>query len=407
MDLLFQVVIMEGWRPGTITIEIFTNFLYPGMILKGDGYDEDSNKIINKDEPLTKELIQSIKQKGIKKISYSRKQLNLRKQVSQSAISEAKIEKAISIIDDIKGAIKQEGASVKLPANDIQTVVRDFISDIQSNNNAFLNLLDLVELDDYTYTHSINVSTLSVMIGMSLNLEIERVVKLGTAGLLHDIGKMLIPEEILQKPGKLTPEEWTIMKNHPVLGYNIVRADKSFGDTVGQGVLWHHENYSGGGYPFGITHEKLDQFSQIITIADVFDALTSNSPYKQSWPFADTFSFLMQNSGTKFQPGATQVFLNNMVKKINEEPLYPENAFVFLNTGEVAYVVGYRANPFTLRPIVNIFLVPQIINDKKNNKLLKIHQQVDLEKDYNRFIMKRIMDQQALDKLNSMIGKKG
>jgi len=396
---------MENWRPDMITVEVYTNFLYPGMMLKGDGYDENENKIIDKDKPLSKDLIEKLKKDGVKKIRYTRTKLNVRKQTGEGAIAETKFEKAISIIGDIEGSIKQEGQSARIPSGEISEVVNGFISDIRDHNDACLNLIDLVEHNDITYTHSINVSTISILIGLSMSLEEEKVRILGVAGLLHDIGKIMIPEEILNKEGKLTPEEWTILKSHPVLGYNIVHGDKTFGEDVEKAVLCHHENYNGNGYPFGLSHEKINQYSMIISLADVFDAATTDRPYKKGLPFDEAFSYFMKNSGMKFPPGPTQVFLNNLIKKLNGEPLYPEKSYVYLNTGEVGYVVGHRLTPYSLRPIVNIFLVPQTADGAKSNRMLKVHQQIDLQNDYNRYIIKRITDNDIIMKFDSLLGR--
>ncbi len=390
------------YRTDAMKVEIYTNFLYPGMILKGDGFDEHENKVIEKDMPIPGKVIEDLKKRGVQKIHYSRTKLKIKKNLTSSMVSDKHLEKAVSIIEDIQGLIKNEGTSSRFPTAEIELVVNNFISDIRQNSDAYLNLLDIYDLDDYTYTHSVNVSAISILLGLSLGMEGDKIKILGIAGLLHDIGKTLISEKIIEKATPLTEEEWKILKNHPVFGYNILKGSNCFGPVVENTVLFHHENFMGGGYPFGINKEKQTHFSQVISIADVFDAMTSKRPYKEAVPFAESFAYFMDNSGKKFNPAYAQIFLRDMARKLNEEPIYPENAFVLLNTGEIAYIVGHRMSQFTLRPIVNIFLSPGT-KDRGIDKLTKHPIQVDLEGDFTRFIVKRIMDESQIEVFNRIL----
>lgn len=382
-----------------LKIEVFTNFLYPGMVLKGDGYAEDGTMVIHKDMALTKELIGQLINDGIKKITYVRPRLKLKKNVSSSMISEKKIEKAIAVMDDVEKAIRSK--SDKIPAAEIKLVVDGFVEDIRRNADACLNLLDLESFDDYTYTHSLNVSTLSIMLGLTLGLESDNIRALGITGLLHDIGKTLIPHEIIDKATKLTPAEWKIIQNHPVYGYNLLKAEGGlFNTQILNGVLLHHENFHGGGYPFGVNSDKINNFAEIISVVDVFDAITSKRSYKESKSYSEAFTYIMEESGIKFEPKIAQVFLRDLVKKINGEALYPIDSYVLLNTGEIAYIVDYRQSKYTLRPIISIFFNPQ-----KKDRFLRFHQQIDLEQVYNRSIIKKIVDSAYINKFNKVLGK--
>lgn len=393
-----------SFRTDMITVELFSQFLYPGVILKGDGYDESNNKVIDKDVPLTEEQIKIIKNSGIKKIHYSREKLRLKKDLSSSMIAEQHLEKAVSLIEDIRCSIKLEGTKSKLPVAAINELVGDFISDIKGNSDAYLNLLDLYHMDDYNYTHSINVATIAVLLGVSLNVDELRIKIMGISGLLHDIGKTLISDTIIDKPDKLNDEEWKVIKNHPVFSYNIIHAQNEFNEEVEKSILCHHENYNGGGYPFGLNHDKQTITSHVVSIADVFDAATSKKPYKQPWSFNEAFTFCMENSGRKFNPTITQIFLRDMAKKINEEPIYPEDCYVLLNTGEIAWVVGHRVSAYTLRPIVNIFLSPQV-SGKNQEQMIKHPLQIDLEGDYKRFVIRRITDVVQIQKFNLLLNR--
>lgn len=383
-----------------IKVEIYTKFLYPGMILKGDGFDETGKKVIDKNTPIEQEQINRLHLMNVQTITYSRERLKLKKDVSNSALSEVHIEKAINVVSDLEHVLRTKKGD--MPLKEVDVVVNDFINDIRDNRDACLNLLDLAELDDYTYTHSVNVSTLCITLGFAMNLEEDKLIHLGTAGLLHDIGKTLIDIDIINKPGKLNDEEWVIMRNHPTYSYQILKAQNEFNSAVLNGVLLHHENYNGKGYPLGITAEKSNVYAQIITVCDVFDAITSKRSYKEGATYSEAFTHIMENSGSKFHPKISQVFLKDLIKKINEEPLYPENSYVLLSTGEIGYVVGHRQSPFSLRPIINIFF-----NPNRPEKFLKFVQQIDLEQDYNRVVVKRIIDSRYIEKFNAQLGREG
>jgi HD-GYP domain-containing protein (c-di-GMP phosphodiesterase class II) len=248
------------------------------MILKGDCFDGDGNRLIDASKPITKEEIDHIKSLAIPVIYYRTSKLFMKNEVSQTIISDQSIGKALSVLQDIEHKVKNNHniASTK----DLHSVVEDFIREIKENSDAYLNLLDVFDLDEYTYSHAINVSTMSIMLGMALKLEAQKLFRIGIAGLLLDIGKSMIPKEVLFKKEPLTHDEMQMIRNHPVYGYNLLKGETGIHKDTLDGVLLHHENFMGGGYPFGFTHEKLSYAPQILTICDTFDAATTNRPYR-------------------------------------------------------------------------------------------------------------------------------
>ncbi len=386
-----------------IEVEVYTNFLYPGAILTGDGFDENGNKVIDKNVPITAEKIKELTAKGIKKIKYTRERPKVKKEVSKQIISDENYSRALEIIEFVQSSFKREGEKARIPSKELTSVAENFVSDIKSNSDAYLNLLELFDTDALIFSHSVNVATISMLLALSLKFEDEKIVQVGISALLHDIGKAFIPEEILNKPDKLTEEEWNIIKKHPLQAYQVIKDNPEFSKNTSIAILTHHEWYAGGGYPLGITHEKISPFAQIISIADVFDAATSEKPYKKAQTFEMAFNYIMENSGKKFNPNYAQVFLRDMAKKINEEPLYPVGSFVLLNTGEIAEVAGHRFNEYSLRPIINIFL--RFDHTNKTHIHLKVPIQIDLEKDYSRSIIKRITDENKINNFKNMIGR--
>ncbi|ABR30859.1 metal dependent phosphohydrolase [Thermosipho melanesiensis BI429] len=195
------------------------------------------------------------------------------------------------------------------------------ISSIQLGNyyatkyrNAKLELLmalakSLEEKDSYTLGHGENVAKLSVEIAKELGFSDNDLKLLEIAGILHDVGKIGIPDIIISKMDKLTSEEYEIMKEHSVKGYEILKNITEYKDTVATWVLHHHERWDGNGYPGGLKEEEIPLFSRILTISDVFDAITSDRPYRRAWSRKKAIAFIKDNSDIIFDPEIVNVFL--------------------------------------------------------------------------------------------------
>ncbi|MCX7882067.1 MAG: HD-GYP domain-containing protein [Brevinematales bacterium] len=386
-----------------VVMELYVNSLYPGMVFSGDVYDDSETLILEKGKPLTSDIIENLKLKKVKKIHYTQESMLFKQPVSRTMISEVNLGKAVNLLIDIENMLKNNSSG--LPTKAAKEIVGNLVTDIQENRDAYLNLLELQSQDQYTYTHGVNVTTLSILIATMVNIPTEKIHDLGIAALFHDIGKVMIPTSIIDKPTPLTPEEWKIIKQHPVYSYKILQAEAAFTDNILKTVLCHHEHHQGGGYPLGINHEKLSLLANIISLADVFDSMTSLRPYREAKTMDEAFAYIMEQSGKKFHPQLAQAFLKHMVEKLHESPLYPLESYVLLNTGEIGYVVDYPNNQkYTLRPIVNIFFNPH----KSSNLaecFLRIPLQINLEKDYSRMIVKRIIDPSYISKFNKILKK--
>jgi two-component system, response regulator RpfG len=164
--------------------------------------------------------------------------------------------------------------------------------------------------DEETGNHIVRMAKYSRLIAEGLNLDIDRCDLIELAAPMHDIGKIGIPDHILQKPGKLSLDELVIMKTHPLIGFRILQNSPSkyliMGATI---ALSHHEKYDGSGYPYGTNGDKIPLEARIVAVADVFDALTSNRPYKTAWSNEDSLAYLTANSGKHFDPACVAAFL--------------------------------------------------------------------------------------------------
>ncbi len=169
----------------------------------------------------------------------------------------------------------------------------------------------LTERDRYTGEHSASVVELSRTVATSLGLDAKAVERVSTAALLHDIGKVAIPDAILDKPAKLDEHEWALMREHPVIGERILRAIPGLG-AVAQIVRHEHERWDGGGYPDGLVATQIPVGSRIILACDTYHAMTSDRPYRVRMSYADALEELARCAGTQFDPQVTEVLIGQL-----------------------------------------------------------------------------------------------
>jgi putative nucleotidyltransferase with HDIG domain len=190
-------------------------------------------------------------------------------------IKETKVKEQLSQISD--------GHSVKI--TDLFSMSSQLVNDLGNQSDLFSHLCHLKTSDDSTYTHCLNVSMLCNIFAHWLHFDQTQIEALTVAGLLHDIGKIKISPEILNKPGKLTQEEFEIIKQHPKIGYDMVK-DKDIDEGIKQAILLHHEKMDGTGYPIGLSWDKIHPYAKIISIVDIYDAMTAERTYHHRYsPF--------------------------------------------------------------------------------------------------------------------------
>ena len=226
-------------------------------------------------------------------------------------------------------------------------LVDEISQSITRNPEAFLNLARLKTKDDYTYMHSVAVCALMIALGKQLGLTGEDLKEAGLAGLLHDVGKMMIPDEVLNKPGKLTDEEFEIIKGHPLKGWELLHGSPDITATALDVCLHHHERVDGKGYPDKLSGDKLTLFARMGAVCDVYDALTSNRCYKNGWEPADTIRKMAEWKDGHFDERVFQAF----VKTIG---IYPSGTLVRLKSGRLAIVLEQTERSL-LMPVVKVF----------------------------------------------------
>jgi putative nucleotidyltransferase with HDIG domain len=207
--------------------------------------------------------------------------------------------KAMSIRENSKILIKnilddpRSGEKIKKTKEEVNKMTECILN----NPDAIYDMLSLRNYDYYTYTHCVNVSVLSVGLGVAIGLKKDEIEKLGTGALLHDIGKSAIPPEVLNKQGKLTDTEYSIIKNHVIEGQNLLLQNKEVHPESLPAVVQHHEKLTGKGYPYGISGNQVVLFGRITAIADCYDALTTQRPYKTAFTPFHAISLVAKDSG--------------------------------------------------------------------------------------------------------------
>lgn len=224
-----------------------------------------------------------------------------------------------------------------------ESIADDLMASINSNDAIAIDISALKTSDEYTFKHSVDVATISMIVAKQQGLSPSEIREIGVCGLLHDIGKTKIPNEILNKPGRLDDNEFAIMKQHSVYGYNMVKDRPEFGPGICLGVLQHHEKINGHGYPLGATANKICPYARILSVADIYDALVTERPYKKAYSQRDAVEMIMSMT-MELDIQAMKSFLESMI-------LYPVDSIVELSNGEKARVVK-NVPHYILRPTV-------------------------------------------------------
>jgi len=231
-------------------------------------------------------------------------------------------------------------------AKTLRSHMKNLLETVRTTSIIQEDLTLLASFDTATYVHSVNVAIYSLMLGLSLKLNDAMLVDLGVGAMLHDLGKVWIPAAILKKPGKLTTEEYNLVKRHTEIGHKVLarQADLSF--LIAHCAFQHHEREDGSGYPRGLTSDQIHIFGKILAVADVYDSMVMPRPYRGSIPPGDAMEYLYSKAGREFDLEIVSIFS----KKVS---MYPIGTEVLLSTGMIA-IVAKLNEKLPSRPTVRI-----------------------------------------------------
>lgn len=325
VDKMGRDLIARGARLNEYQIEALRNMNVTGVYIR-EGEEEPETEVAKEKEP---EIPKQIKEK-IEELRVEDK---------------AKVKLSESVKKRVAEGMQYLYSNVESAqfSNAADSIADDLMQSITENDAIAVDIGILKVSDEYTFKHSVDVATIGMVIAKKQGFSAKQIHEVGIVGLLHDLGKSKIPNEILNKAGKLTEEEASVMQQHPVLGYRILSEKQDITDEVMRGVLQHHEKINGRGYPLGLKGEQISPYAKVISVADIYDALVTERPYKKPMTQRDAVEMIMALTD-ELDITVMRSFLSSVI-------LYPVGCIVQLSNGEAAKVVENNAE-YLLRPKV-------------------------------------------------------
>lgn len=328
----------------------------PGMVIARPVYGRDGRRLLLTNVELTEQYINRLVELGVPTIYIQ--EPDLLEDIDQGALYESVKELPDTISFETRleaekrlcGLMNDAKRGQLFDVQPVNEIVDTIIRQTISNRNIIGKLADIRILDDYTFAHCVNVCVLSVAMGINLGYTRRKLQELAVGALLHDLGKVMVPTDILQKPAALSQQEFEIVKQHSKDGYDMLRKIPGISLLAANIALQHHERYNGEGYPRSINGQEIHEFARIVAIADVYDALTADRVYKNMVLPYEAVEIIIASAGYQFDPELVRVFVENTA-------IYPIGSMVQLNSGATGVVVKNNRNLPT-RPAVRLVTDP-------------------------------------------------
>jgi HD-GYP domain-containing protein (c-di-GMP phosphodiesterase class II) len=321
----------------------------PNTVIAKTLYDLDGRVLVRSGVVLSKGILDRIKNLNILSIyiidEYSSGEIHdiIKPELRQKAIST--IKEAFSNINRLTVADKFS-KSESVYFNNIENMAESLIENVLSNDSVLISLVDIRSMDNYVYSHSVNVAVISLTLGIALKLSKRQLHYLCIGSLLHDVGKSFIPKEILMKKEELTSDETLLLQKHSNLGYKYLSDSYTLSAHSKIIAVQHHERSDGLGYPNGLVNDQISILSKIVSIADAYDMLSTGRPNKKAMFPSDVLEFLMSNAGIMFDYDLVNTFCKIVIP-------FSKGTIVNLSNGDIVIVEETLPN-FPLRPIVKI-----------------------------------------------------
>ncbi len=327
-----------------------SNFLYQGFELKNQA---DINAV----KEQCKFVFIDVKKQNksltfeSKDTPYSKGWLDTRTPPNKLSSFEKEVENAGYVYKEVSNLVRSFMEDVCLgktiTVEIAKKAVAECVNSILNAPDALLWMTQLKNRDLYTSQHSMNVCILAIALGRQINLPVKELNNVGLCGMMHDMGKMSVPLEVLNKPGKLEPDELKIMQSHPELGWKLLMSSNDMYGGAIDVAHSHHERLDGNGYPRKLTAEKITPYTRIVTIVDMYDAITSDRVYQRGRTHLEAINIMTKMCGTHLDSGLTYKFIECL-------GIYPPGSIVEMSNGEIAIVV--EANQKRLKPKIILLL---------------------------------------------------
>jgi len=331
------------------------NFIKEGDILASNIYNYNGDLLVFKETKINKKILERLKCWNHTILPIKRSPLT---ECTTKIIEITTKNKALyainnifnifhEYIDDTCEAITEEiKERTKEKINELQNITHEIVNNIINKRHVMLNLENIKKSDNYTFEHSINTATIALVLGIGYGLNKEQLYDLTLGTMLHDIGKVFIPRKILNKKGKLNEEEFEVIKGHTVKGFNLLKSSTNLKEAAISISLNHHERVDGNGYPKALKGDEIDILSRLAAIADVYDALVSDRPYREGLSPSEAVEFILASGEKHFSIDIVKVFVERVIP-------FPINSVVKLSNNSIGIVESLNPK-FPLRPIVKI-----------------------------------------------------
>jgi HD-GYP domain-containing protein (c-di-GMP phosphodiesterase class II) len=339
---------------------VSVNECTPGMRMAETIFNDYGAAIVAEDTILDEHIIAKISRLGIVKIKIYESEDSIVTVKNTELFSDQYYE-SVDIMKDVIHSISTGG---KVDIESVSIATNNIISRINENRDIINSINQIKTTDEYTYTHSVNVSLLCMLFGKWLKYDFFKVRDLVYTGLLHDIGKGKIDPEILNKKEALNGEEFEEIKKHPLYSYQLAEEMTGLNDNILKGILMHHEKEDGTGYPLGIKGDQINEFAKIVSICDIYDAMTSNRSYRKKGSPFEVFEIFEKESYGLLDQRLVSVFLKNM-------SAYYIGDFVRMNSGEIGEII--YINPTVVsKPIIRVNERFIDLSREKNSKIMEL-----------------------------------
>jgi putative nucleotidyltransferase with HDIG domain len=302
---------------------------------------------------------------------------------SQKKYSKEVYFRCMGLVKEVVGSIHQQKP---LPIRKAKRVMQNAVNAILQDDVTLLGLANIKNYDEYTFNHSVNVAVYAIALGQRIGIPKKHLSHLGMAGLFHDMGKMKIPEEILNKTGKLSPDEWSILKSHPVIGTELIMRMKEWGELTArmmEGAFEHHLGYDLTGYPRLTRKKKMTLFGRIVATADFYDALARpRAGHRFPYVSEKIVGMMLEGSGKDIDPAITKVFIHMI-------GVFPLGTLALLNTNEMGIVTQVQEDPELInRP--KVCLIYYSDGEYRKEKVVDLIEMDEVSGEFKRSIVKTL-----------------
>lgn len=362
---------------------VSVGFLEAGMVAARNVHSAEGRLLVTKDTVLSEAMVANIQKTSLGSI-YVRNPL-FQDIEAEEVVTEDNRRKAVMAL---KSAVTAYQKTKVLDIQPLKKVLRELVVEIIRNRDSMIHQLDMRTYQDYIYAHSVNTCVLSVLIAVNLDYPEGKLTDLALGTMLHDVGMMMLPDALLMKMGNLTPEESKQVQQHPEDGFNILRTVREIPITVAHIAYQHHERVDGKGYPRNLTADKILEFAKVAAVADTFDALVSDRPYRKGMVPHEAYEVMMALADSYVDRDILHLFLTHVA-------IYPVGSVVQLDNGQHGVVTKVLPRLQT-RPQV------RLLTDQQGN-LLSEQTEIDLTQHLT-LMISRVLKEKEVFELGKKVG---